>query len=53
MHTLKLNEAEGLWEVGHYDIGTGQWVVFESFTQGKLSEAMHLVNYLNGGPASY
>jgi hypothetical protein len=50
VHTLRLNESDGVWEVGHYDAGSRQWQTFEEFPEQEVKRAIRLVNYLNGGP---
>ena len=49
MHTLRLNEEEGVWEVGHYDAGSRQFHLFEEFPEQEVKQALRMVNYLNGG----
>lgn len=47
MHTIRLSEEENLWQVGHYDPATLQWRMMIEY--GEESEAIRMVNYLNGG----
>lgn len=51
MHTLRLNEKESLWQVGHYEpiSEPGAYVWHMLLEYGEEADAMRMVNYLNGG----